>query len=241
MTQFEKIPQHVAIIMDGNGRWAKAHGKERVYGHIHGVESVRRVIKACPKYGIKYLTLYTFSTENWGRPSEEVNALMELMCSSIANETPELCAQGVAVKILGDRSALSDKVNASIDAIESQTAAGQTLTLMLAFNYSSRSEIVRAVKNLAQQVADGQMTAEQISEQAITDNLYTVGIPDPDLVIRTSGECRLSNFLMWQCAYSELYFTDVLWPDFDEQSLVEAIEVYNKRDRRFGLVKNEEE
>ena len=134
-----------------------------------------------------------------------------------------------------------DKVNASIDAIERQTAAGQTLTLMLAFNYSSRSEIVRAVKNLAQQVADGQMTAEQISEQAITDNLYTVGIPDPDLVIRTSGECRLSNFLMWQCAYSELYFTDVLWPDFDEQSLVEAIEVYNKRDRRFGLVKNEEE
>ncbi|MBO5656463.1 MAG: di-trans,poly-cis-decaprenylcistransferase, partial [Rikenellaceae bacterium] len=136
MTRFEKIPQHVAIIMDGNGRWAKAHGKERVYGHIHGVESVRRVIKACPKYGIKYLTLYTFSTENWGRPSEEVNALMELMCSSIANETPELCAQGVAVKILGDRSALSDKVNASIDAIERQTAAGQTLTLMLAFNYS---------------------------------------------------------------------------------------------------------
>ncbi|MBQ8863584.1 MAG: isoprenyl transferase [Rikenellaceae bacterium] len=240
MAQFEKIPQHVAIIMDGNGRWAKAHGKERVYGHIHGVESVRRVIKACPKYGIKYLTLYTFSTENWGRPTDEVNALMELMCSSIEGETPELCAQGVAVKILGDRSALSDKVNASIDYIESKTAGGQTLTLMLAFNYSSRSEILRAVRGIAQSVKDGELSIEEVSEQTISDNLYTAGIPDPDLMIRTSGECRLSNFLMWQCAYSELYFTDVLWPDFDEEALVEAIEVYNKRDRRFGLVKNEE-
>lgn len=240
MTRFEKIPQHVAIIMDGNGRWAKAHGKERVYGHMHGVESVRRVIKACPKYGIKYLTLYTFSTENWGRPSDEVNALMELMCSSIEGETPELCKQGVAVKILGDRSALSDKVNGSIDYIESQTANGQTLTLMLAFNYSSRSEIVRAVQNIAQKVKNGELNATEISEQMITDNLYTVGVPDPDLVIRTSGECRLSNFLMWQSAYSELYFMDVLWPDFDEAALVDAIEVYNKRDRRFGLVKNEE-
>lgn len=240
MTRFEKIPQHVAIIMDGNGRWAKAHGKERVYGHMHGVESVRRVIKACPKYGIKYLTLYTFSTENWGRPSDEVNALMELMCSSIEGETPELCKQGVAVKILGDRSALSDKVNGSIDYIESQTANGQTLTLMLAFNYSSRSEIVRAVQNIAQKVKNRELNATEISEQMITDNLYTVGVPDPDLVIRTSGECRLSNFLMWQSAYSELYFMDVLWPDFDEAALVDAIEVYNKRDRRFGLVKNEE-
>ncbi|MBP3425788.1 MAG: isoprenyl transferase [Rikenellaceae bacterium] len=240
MTRFEKIPQHVAIIMDGNGRWAKAHGKERVYGHMHGVESVRRVIKACPKYGIKYLTLYTFSTENWGRPSDEVNALMELMCSSIEGETPELCKQGVAVKILGDRSALSDKVNGSIDYIESQTANGQTLTLMLAFNYSSRSEIVRAVQNIAQKVKNGELNATEISEQMITDNLYTVGVPDPDLVIRTSGECRLSNFFMLQSAYSELYFMDVLWPDFDEAALVDAIEVYNKRDRRFGLVKNEE-
>ncbi len=241
MSQFEKIPQHVAIIMDGNGRWAKAQGKERVYGHIQGVESVRRVIKACPKYGVKYLTLYTFSTENWGRPTEEVNALMELMCSSIASETPELCKQGVAVRILGDRSALSDKVNASIDDIESKTAEGKTLTLLLAFNYSSRSEITRAVRQIAERVSVGELDWQSVTEQTIAENLYTAEIPDPDLVVRTSGECRLSNFLMWQAAYSELYFTDVLWPDFDEQELVKAIEVYNKRDRRFGLVCNTEE
>ena len=239
MTKFEKIPQHIAIIMDGNGRWAKAHGKERVYGHMQGVESVRRVIKACPKYGIKYLTLYTFSTENWGRPVEEVNALMELMCSSIASATPELCKQGVAVRILGDRSALSDKVNASIDEIEHKTAAGTTLTLLLAFNYSSRSEITRAARMIAEQVVAGELKIEDITEQTITNNLYTADIPDPDLVVRTSGECRLSNFLMWQASYSELYFMDVLWPDFDEAQLVNAIEAYNKRDRRFGLLNNE--
>ncbi|MBE6208838.1 MAG: isoprenyl transferase [Rikenellaceae bacterium] len=239
MTKFEKIPQHIAIIMDGNGRWAKAHGKERVYGHMQGVESVRRVIKACPKYGIKYLTLYTFSTENWGRPAEEVNALMELMCSSIASETPELCKQGVAVRILGDRSALSEKVNASIDDIERKTADGKTLTLLLAFNYSSRSEITRAVRMIAERVVAGDLKVEDITEQTITENLYTADIPDPDLVVRTSGECRLSNFLMWQASYSELYFMDVLWPDFDEAQLVNAIEAYNKRDRRFGLLNNE--
>ncbi len=239
MTKFEKIPQHIAIIMDGNGRWAKAHGKERVYGHMQGVESVRRVIKACPKYGIKYLTLYTFSTENWGRPAEEVNALMELMCSSIASETPELCKQGVAVRILGDRSALSEKVNASIDDIERKTADGKTLTLLLAFNYSSRSEITRAVRMIAERAVAGDLKVEDITEQTITENLYTADIPDPDLVVRTSGECRLSNFLMWQASYSELYFMDVLWPDFDEAQLVNAIEAYNKRDRRFGLLNNE--
>ncbi|MBR2452145.1 MAG: isoprenyl transferase [Rikenellaceae bacterium] len=239
MTKFEKIPQHIAIIMDGNGRWAKAHGKERVYGHMQGVESVRRVIKACPKYGIKYLTLYTFSTENWGRPAEEVNALMELMCSSIASETPELCKQGVAVRILGDRSALSEKVNASIDDIERKTADGKTLTLLLAFNYSSRSEITRAVRMIAERAVAGDLKVEDITEQTITENLYTANIPDPDLVVRTSGECRLSNFLMWQASYSELYFMDVLWPDFDEAQLVNAIEAYNKRDRRFGLLNNE--
>ena len=239
MTKFEKIPQHIAIIMDGNGRWAKAHGKERVYGHMQGVESVRRVIKACPKYGIKYLTLYTFSTENWGRPAEEVNALMELMCSSIASETPELCKQGVSVRILGDRSALSEKVNASIDDIERKTAGGKTLTLLLAFNYSSRSEITRAVRMIAERAVAGDLKVEDITEQTITENLYTADIPDPDLVVRTSGECRLSNFLMWQASYSELYFMDVLWPDFDEAQLVNAIEAYNKRDRRFGLLNNE--
>ena len=239
MTKFEKIPQHIAIIMDGNGRWAKAHGKERVYGHMQGVESVRRVIKACPKYGIKYLTLYTFSTENWGRPAEEVNALMELMCSSIASETPELCKQGVSVRILGDRSALSEKVNASIDDIERKTVGGKTLTLLLAFNYSSRSEITRAVRMIAERAVAGDLKVEDITEQTITENLYTANIPDPDLVVRTSGECRLSNFLMWQASYSELYFMDVLWPDFDEAQLVNAIEAYNKRDRRFGLLNNE--
>lgn len=237
MDNHNAIPNHIAIIMDGNGRWAKAQGKERVYGHINGVESVRRVIKACAKEGVKYLTLYVFSTENWGRPTDEVVALMELLCSSIANETDELKQQGVAVRIIGDRSQLSTKVNESIDKIESVTAGGNTLTLQLAINYSSHAELVRAVREIANEVIKGEIAPNDITAETIAQKLYTKGIPDPDLIIRTSGEYRLSNFMMWQGAYSELYFTDTLWPDFGENDLKAAINEYAKRDRRFGLVK----
>lgn len=232
-----KIPTHIAIIMDGNGRWAKQQGKERVYGHVQGVESVRRTIKAAAKYGVKYLTLYVFSTENWGRPSDEVAALMELLCSSIEGETAELKKQGVAVKIIGNRSRLSEKVNRSIDAIETSTRGGSTLTLQLAINYSSHQELTDAVTAIARRVKSGELQPEQITAETIDNNLYTTGIPDPDLIIRTSGEYRLSSFMMWQGAYSELYFTDTLWPDFDASSLLEAIEEYSRRDRRFGLIK----
>ncbi len=230
------IPAHVAIIMDGNGRWARSRGKERMYGHIHGVETVRTVLVAARKIGIKYLTLYAFSTENWGRPQQEVSALMELICSSIEAETPELKRQGVCVKIIGDRSALSPKVVDHIRSIESSTEQCSDITLILAINYSSRSEITHAVRRIAQRVEQGTLNADGIDPQTISEALYTAQWPDPDLIIRTSGECRLSNFLLWQGAYSELYFTDVLWPDFTEEDLHKAVQVYRNRDRRYGLV-----
>ncbi|MBO7299860.1 MAG: isoprenyl transferase [Tidjanibacter sp.] len=232
----KKIPQHVAIIMDGNGRWAQQRGMERPEGHIAGVEAVRRVLKAAVVEGVKYLTLYTFSTENWGRPKEEVEAIMELFCKSVVAETPELKSQGVRAKIMGDRSALSEKVNHYIDRIESETADGERITPIFALNYSSRHEITETFKQMAQRVAEGKLAPESITSEVISQNLYSCDYPDPDLVIRTGGEYRLSNFLMWQSAYSELYFTPTLWPDFDKESLHEAIEAYAGRNRRYGLV-----
>ncbi len=232
----KKIPQHVAIIMDGNGRWAQQRGMERPEGHVAGVEAVRRVLKAAVVEGVKYLTLYTFSTENWGRPKEEVEAIMELFCKSVVAETPELKAQGVRARIMGDRSALSEKVNHYIDRIESETAEGERITLIFALNYSSRHEITESFKEMARKVVEGTLKPEEITSEVISDNLYSREYPDPDLVIRTGGEYRLSNFLMWQSAYSELYFTPTLWPDFDKESLHEAIEAYAGRNRRFGLV-----
>lgn len=232
----KRIPTHVAIIMDGNGRWAQQRGKERPEGHIAGVEAVRRALKAAVAEGVKYLTLYTFSTENWGRPKEEVDAIMELFCKSVVAETPELKAQGVKARIMGDRSALSEKVNSYIDRIESETAEGERITLIFAMNYSSRHELTESFKAMAQRVAEGTLRPEEITTDYISQNLYSAEYPDPDLVIRTGGEYRLSNFLMWQSAYSELYFTPTLWPDFDKESLHEAIEAYSKRNRRFGLV-----
>ncbi len=220
--------------MDGNGRWAKLQGKERVEGHIRGVESVRRAIKSAINRGVGYLTLYAFSTENWGRPAEEVDALMELMCKSIANETPELKKQGVRVTIIGDKLRFSQKVKESLEHIESQTAEGEVLNMVLALNYSSRDEIRRAVQNLALRVANGDMEAGQIDEEMISKSLDTKDMPDPDLIIRTSGECRLSNFLLWQASYAEFYFPEVLWPDFDQTHFDEAIEEYNRRERRYG-------
>ncbi|MBR3931506.1 MAG: di-trans,poly-cis-decaprenylcistransferase [Tidjanibacter sp.] len=232
-----KIPTHVAIIMDGNGRWAKMRGKERPEGHIAGVESVRKVIKAAVAEGVRYLTLYTFSTENWGRPQEEVDAIMELFCRSVIAETPELIKEGVQIRIMGDRVAFSEKVNAYIDRIEGDTAAGEVLTVVLAMNYSSRYELTATMKALANRVAEGELKAEDITAEVISENLYSKDYPDPDLIIRSGGEYRLSNFLLWQAAYSELYFTPTLWPDFDKESFHEALEAYAGRQRRFGLVK----
>ncbi|MBO5806028.1 MAG: di-trans,poly-cis-decaprenylcistransferase [Tidjanibacter sp.] len=232
----KKTPCHVAIIMDGNGRWAQQRGLERPEGHIAGVEAVRRVLKAAVAEGVKYLTLYTFSTENWGRPKEEVDAIMELFCKSVVAETPELKAQGVRARIMGDRSALSEKVNHYIDRIENETAEGERITLIFAMNYSSRHELTETMKVLAQKVAEGSLRAEEIDAATISANLYSCDYPDPDLIIRTGGEYRLSNFLMWQAAYSELFFTPTLWPDFDHDSLKEALEAYSGRNRRFGLV-----
>lgn len=237
MSETRNIPQHVAIIMDGNGRWAKRRGKERVEGHIEGVQRLRDAIKASARWGVRYLTVYAFSTENWGRPEAEVNAIMELFCKSVINESPELQQQGVRVQVMGDRAGFSEKVLAYIDRIESETDAGERLTLVLAFNYSSRSELTKAVQQIATEVVEGRLAVDEIDSQTVADHLLSAGVPDPDLLIRTSGECRLSNFLLWQVAYSEFYFTEVLWPDFTEEEFDRAIESYMHRDRRFGLVK----
>lgn len=223
--------------MDGNGRWAKRRGKERVEGHIEGVQRLRDAIKASARWGVRYLTVYAFSTENWGRPEAEVNAIMELFCKSVINESPELQQQGVRVQVMGDRAGFSEKVLAYIDRIESETAAGERLTLVLAFNYSSRSELTKAVQQIATEVVESRLAVDEIDSQTVTDHLLSAGVPDPDLLIRTSGECRLSNFLLWQVAYSEFYFTEVLWPDFTEEEFDRAVESYMHRDRRFGLVK----
>ena len=237
MNQEMKIPQHIAIIMDGNGRWAKQRGKDRSEGHFAGMMALRATVKAAAETGVKYLTVYAFSTENWGRPQAEVDALMELVCTGVEMNTPELCQEGVRVEIIGDRSRFSQKVNDALDRITGKTAQGERMTLALALNYSSRSEITHAMQQLAQKVANGELQPQDIDEQAISQSLYTASMPDPDLIIRTSGECRLSNFMMWQASYSEFYFTDVLWPDFGAEALEEAIKAYNERDRRYGLVK----
>lgn len=229
----KRIPRHVAIIMDGNGRWAELRGLERYEGHAAGVEPIRASLRAAARNGVKFLTIYAFSTENWGRPQQEVESLMELFCQCVINETPELVRQGVRVKMIGRREEFSEKVQGYLREIEQRTSEGKTLTLILAFNYSSRSEITRAVQRLIEQG----IPASEVTEQRLSAALDTADYPDPDLVIRTSGECRLSNFLLWQASYAELYFPEVLWPDFTEEEFDRAMEVYAHRERRFGLVK----
>lgn len=236
MAEQRNIPRHIAIIMDGNGRWAKQRDKERYEGHIAGVDSVRAAVRAAVRNGISYLTLYAFSTENWGRPQAEVDAIMELFCKTVMNEAEELCRQGVKVQIMGERTRFSERVLEMIDHIERTTAAADRLTLILAFNYSSRREITLAVRDIAAKVARGEMVAESIDEEVISQHLMTASTPDPDLIIRTSGECRLSNFLLWQASYAEFYFPETLWPDFGEEAFDRAIEAYTQRDRRYGLV-----
>lgn len=230
------IPHHVAIIMDGNGRWAKSHGKERYEGHIEGVQSVRECIKAARRNGVRYLTLYAFSTENWGRPQAEVDALMQLFCQSVTKETPELVEQGVRVRFIGRRDRFSEEVRERLLHIEESTAEGDKLTLVLAFDYSSRDELVRATRSVAEKVERGELKAEQIDDKLISAHLDTADMPDPDLVIRTSGECRLSNFMLWQASYAEMYFPQIMWPDFREEAFAKALEVYAERNRRYGLL-----
>ena len=232
----KNIPTHIAIIMDGNGRWAKAKGKERYEGHIEGVASVKACIKAARKRGVQYLTLYAFSTENWGRPQAEVDALMQLFCQSVTKETPELVEQGVRVRIIGRRDRFSEEVRERLLHIENSTATGDKLTLVLAFDYSSRNELVRATQAIAERVKKGVLQCEDIDDSTIADHLDTANIPDPDLIIRTSGECRLSNFLLWQASYAEMYFPQTMWPDFREEEFDKALEVYAQRERRYGLL-----
>ncbi len=235
-TDQERIPRHIAIIMDGNGRWARQRGLDRISGHIQGVESVRKVVRAAAGYGVRYLTMYAFSTENWGRPLREVEALMELLCESTEKETPTLLAEGVRMRFIGDTKALSADVQKAICHCENVTADNTGLMLQIAVNYSSRWELTRMVQRVATEVVQGDIKVGDITPDVISNHLVTADVPDPDLLIRTSGEYRLSNFLLWQLSYSELYFTDVYWPDFDEREFARAIEDYQQRQRRYGLL-----
>jgi undecaprenyl diphosphate synthase len=226
--------------MDGNGRWAKERGQERVFGHLEGVESVRACVEAAVQTGVRYLSLYAFSEENWNRPQAEVTALMELMVKAMANEMEKLNRNGVRFVVVGNRSRLSDEINASIDECMAMTADNETLTLIVFLSYSGKWDILQAAKKMAAEMMEFPDRAEAILEMGVEGfdrYLATAGIPDPDLIVRTSGECRLSNYLLWQGAYSELLFVDTLWPDFRQKDFVEAVEYYSKRDRRYGKVK----
>ncbi len=228
------IPRHVAVIMDGNGRWAGSRGMPRLSGHSAGAESVRAVVRAARKRGIEVLTLYSFSTENWGRPEDEVEGLMELLAQYLREELDELLENNLRLRAIGELDRLPAEVRALLGAVMAATEANEGLTLILALSYGSRAEIRTAVQELARAVQDGLLTLDDISDEAISAALYTSGLPDPDLLIRTSGEMRLSNFLLWQLAYAELYVTDVAWPDFREAELDQALAAYAQRQRRFG-------
>jgi undecaprenyl diphosphate synthase len=230
----EKIPKHVAIIMDGNGRWAAQFGNERSYGHEHGVEAVRSVVEGAGEIGIQYLTLYAFSTENWSRPKDEVDALMGLLVQAISEETDELQKNNVKLRVIGDVKSLPSNVQEKLDWSINKLNHCTGLILVLALSYSSKWEIVEAVKRIAEQVKIGKLEISDINYEMMDCFLNTSDMPDPELLIRTSGECRISNFLLWQIAYSELYFTSKLWPDFRKEDLFEAILEYQHRERRFG-------
>lgn len=232
----QKVPQHIAIIMDGNGRWAKQQGENRIYGHYEGVNSVRSVVEAAGEVGVKYITLYAFSTENWNRPKEEVDALMELLVSTISAETPQLNKKNVRLQAIGNLNSLPpaclQELNESIELTSKNTG----LTLVLALSYSSKWELIDAIKHISADVKNGNLNTEDITEKHIEQYLCTKHIPDPELMIRTSGEHRISNFLLWQLAYAEFYFTEKLWPDFRKDDLYEAILNYQHRERRFGKI-----
>lgn len=230
------VPKHVAVIMDGNGRWAKNQGHQRLYGHNFGVESVREALKGAMEIKVKYLTLYAFSTENWSRPKEEVDGLMDLLVRTIAGEVEELSTNGVRLMAIGDLEGLPEGCREELKKAIEKTASNTAISLVLALNYSARWELVNATRKIAEKIQKGELTPDQINDSIITNSLTTNNIPDPELLIRTSGEHRISNFLLWQIAYTEFYFTDTLWPDFNREDLYKAVVDYQSRERRFGMV-----
>ncbi len=229
-----KLPQHIAIIMDGNGRWARQRGEPRVFGHRYGVKAVREVIEAAAEAGIKYLSLYAFSTENWGRPDEEVTALMSLMIQSLNDETENLLKNNIRLKVIGDTERLKSDVRDRLDDTIERTADCTGLTVIVAISYSARWEIAHAAKKIGEEIEAGKINSSTVNEELFAEYLTTRNIPDPELMIRTSGEQRISNFLLWQLAYTELYFSEILWPDFGKEDLYRAILSYQNRERRFG-------
>jgi undecaprenyl diphosphate synthase len=230
----ELLPGHIAVIMDGNGRWAKKRGLPRKAGHREGANTLKRIARICDEIGIEYLTVYAFSTENWTRPKEEVDALMSLLTEFLRNADNELAGKNIKIKVIGEAKGLSSEIQKEINRVMNNTKDNTGLTLTLALNYGSRSEITRAAANIARDVKKGVLKLENIDEKLFESYLYTAGMPDPDLIIRPSGENRLSNFLLWQASYSEFWYSNVLWPDFSKKDLLQAIADYQKRDRRFG-------
>lgn len=232
----DKVPQHVAVIMDGNGRWAKGQGEERLFGHRHGVDAVREVVRTAAGAGVKYLTVYAFSTENWGRPTDEVDGIMSLIAHAILAELETLTNAGIRMRFIGDLSSLPEALQESIRTAEAVVIPEDRLrmTLNVALNYSSRWEIAEAMKQIGTLIQNGDLKPEEVTQELISAHLATKEIPDPELLIRTSGEQRLSNFLLWQLSYTELYFTDTLWPEFDGARMQEALSEYGRRERRFG-------
>lgn len=227
-----RIPQHIAIIMDGNGRWATDRGLDRTFGHKAGLDTVKKITAECARLGVKYLTLYTFSTENWNRPAYEIEALMGLILSFV--EMDLFTDNSIKFRMVGDRSRLPQSVQDKISYMEDLTKDGERMTVIMAMSYSSKLELTRATRQIAKEVKEGKLNADDITEQTINDHLWTNFMPDPELLIRTGGELRISNYLLWQCAYSEFYFCDTYWPDFDEKALHQAIADYQGRQRRFG-------
>lgn len=232
----ESVPQHVAIIMDGNGRWAKGQGHQRLFGHQHGVDAVREVVRTAAEVGVTYLTVYAFSTENWGRPSDEVDGIMHLIAGAILSELDTLTQAGIRMNFIGDLASLPEALQESIHTAQQMDLPSDRLrmTLNVALNYSARWELTEAMRQIASEVQNGTLAPERITPETIDDHLTTHGMPDPELLIRTSGEKRLSNFLLWQLSYTELYFTDTLWPDFGREQMLEALRAYGQRHRRFG-------
>jgi undecaprenyl diphosphate synthase len=230
----DTLPKHIAIIMDGNGRWATEQGQDRLFGHFHGVESVRNIVEGCAELGIEYLTLYAFSTENWDRPENEVNGLMELLVDTIRKETETLNRNNIKLHVIGDRRMLGKEVNAELDESLDITSGNTGLNLIMALSYSGRWELVNAVKNIAADVEAGTLRAADIGQETLQQYLWTSDFPDPELMIRTSGEYRISNFLLFQLAYAELYFTNTRWPDFRKKHLYEALHDFQTRERRYG-------
>jgi undecaprenyl diphosphate synthase len=239
MEDYMNVPNHVAIILDGNGRWAKAKGLPRTAGHVQGAKTVEQICEDAYNMGINYLTVYAFSTENWKRPDSEVETLMNLLRNYMKNSIKRAMKNNMCVRVIGDKTGLAPDLRESIDKLENETKNNTGLHFQIAINYGGRDELRRGITKLAKKVANGELEPDDINEDTIEQELDTAGLPAPDLMIRTSGEQRISNFLLWQLAYSELYFTSVPWPDFDKNELAKAVEAYNNRDRRYGLVKEE--